>query len=204
MGRAESSPSDKARPVKLADNSDFAAVVRREAGRLLATARRFTDSEADAQDCVQEAFLHAYRARAQFEGRAKVSSWLHRILVNVALERARKKSRRPEESLDDLQPTFDERGCRIEPRRPPPPEAQTLLERSETRRAVLEAIGSLPDSYRRIVILRDIEGKTTAETAEELGLTENASKVRLHRARAALKRLLEPEMGLGRKGARDR
>jgi len=189
---------------ELADRDSFAAVVRREIAPLLATARRLADSEADAKDCVQEAFLRAYRSRHQFEGKSKISTWLHRIVVNVALERVRKKSQRPEESLDGLQPTFDSRDCRIEPRRPPPPEAHTLLERSETRAAVRDAIAHLPEQYRRVVIMRDIEGRTTAETAADLGLTENATKVRLHRARAALKRLLEPSMGVIRTEGDDR
>lgn len=191
------------RPSELADVADFAAVVKRQTAPLLATARRLTESEADAQDCVQEAFLLAYRSRSQFEGRAKVSSWLHRILVNVALERVRKKGRRPEETLDALQPSFDEQGCRVEPRGPAPAEAQVLLERSETRVAVREAIAHLPESYRDVVIIRDIEGKTTADAAKELGISLSATKVRLHRARAALKRLLEPAMGVRRDTGRD-
>ena len=181
------------------DPEAFATLVRREVGRLLATARRITDSEADAQDCVQEAFMQAHRRLDQFEGRASVSSWLHRILVNVALHRIRVRSRRPEASLDELMPVFDDRGCRIrEPLGGEPPDAVTLLERADTRAAVRDAIAHLPEQYRQIVVLRDIEGLSTAAAAAELGLTENAAKVRLHRARAALKRLLEPAMGVER------
>ncbi len=183
-------------PARLSDPKRFAEVVKQYTGRLLATARRLTDSEADAHDCVQEAFLLAYRSRSQFEGRAKISSWLHRILVNVALERVRKRSRRPEEALEDLQPTFDERGCRVESQGPAPAEAQVLLERAETRTAVRDAIAHLPEGHREIVLIRDIEGKTTADAARELSITQSAARVRLHRARAALKRLLEPAMGV--------
>lgn len=157
-----------------------------------------SDSEADALDCVQEAFLLAHRNLKEFEHRAQFSSWLHRILVNVALGRVRRRSTRPEVSLDELQPTFDAKNCRHEPAGAPPPDAQTLLERAETRASVRDAIAHLPEQYRQIVVLRDIEGLSTNEAAAALGLTAGAAKVRLHRARASLKRLLEPVMDMHR------
>ena len=180
--------------VRSGEADAFARLVRREAGRLLAAARRLTDSEADASDCVQETFLLAHRRLPQFEARGQISTWLHRILINVALGRIRKRSRRPEVSLEELMPVFDERDCRKEPLGPMPPDAEELLQREDTRAAVHDAIAHLPDAYREIVVIRDIEGRSTADTAEELGLTTSAVKVRLHRARAALKRLLEPVM----------
>jgi len=178
------------------DRDAFAQLVRREAGRLLATARRLTDSEQDAKDCVQETFLLAHRRLHQFQRRSKFSSWLHRILVNVALGKSRKRSRQPEVSLEDLMPVFDERDCREEPLGSLPEDADVLLEREDVRVAVRDAIAHLPDGHREILLLRDIEGRTTAEAADALGITETAAKVRLHRARAALKRLLEPVMGV--------
>jgi len=102
----------------------------------------------------------------------------------------RSKRRRPEASIEELLPRFDETGHRVSEPEEWRESAETALSRSQTRARVREAIDRLPEHYRSIVMLRDIEELSTAEVARMLGLTENAVKIRLHRARQALRTLL--------------
>jgi RNA polymerase sigma-70 factor (ECF subfamily) len=169
----------------------FEALVRREGARMLATARRLLGNEEDAQDAVQEAFLQVHRNVDGFQGGSRISTWLHRIVVNAALMKLRSRRRKPEHELDELLPQFDEAGRWLRPvagwERP----SEELLESAETRAMVRRAIDELPPSYREVLMLRDIEELDTEETARMLGVSINAVKVRLHRARQALRTLLE-------------
>ncbi len=157
-----------------------------------ALATRMLGDPALADDCVQEAFIKAFRAIASFEGRSSLKTWLHRITVNEALMKLRSVDRRREDTIDDLLPEFDQNGCRIEPPWGAIPTPSELLEQKATRELVTAHIRDLPDDYRIVLQLRDIEEMTTAEVADILEISESNVKVRLHRARAALKRLLEP------------
>ena len=176
------------------DDAAFAAWVRRESPRLLAVARRILRSEDDAHDAVQEAFLSAWRNLASFEGGAKLSTWLHRIAVNAALIRLRSRRRRREQPIEELLPVFAEDGHHAERVAPWPAPEECPLESRERRALVRECIEALPDAYRIALILRDIEGLDTAEAAAALGIREDALKMRLHRARQALRGLLAPYM----------
>ena len=104
----------------------------------------------------------------------------------------RKSKRRREDPNDPLLPEFDAQNCRIEPNLAEFETPETMLQDSQTSRHVNEMITALPDSYRIVLVLRDIEGLSTREVGEALDLSEANVKVRLHRARAALKKLLEP------------
>ena len=188
-----SNEKDLVARLRAGDRASFERLVRAYGGRMLAVARRLLRNEENARDCVQEAFLQTFRNIKNFEQRASLGSWLHRIVVNAALMKLRAGGRRPEESIEDLLPQFDADGLRIEPEA----ELAVSLERLEsakTREAVRRSIDQLPDGYRNLLLLRDIEGYDTEETAALLGLTPGAVKTRLHRARAALKSLLEPMM----------
>ncbi len=167
-------------------------LVEAHAGRMLAVARRFLDDEDAAQDAVQDAFASAFAAIDRFRGDSALGTWLHSILVNAALKRVRADRRRHEISLDDLMPVFDGNGCRLEPLQGRILPVDQLLERQEVRDGVRKAIACLPEGYRAVVLLRDIEGYNTDEAAAALSISVGALKVRLHRGRAALKRLLEP------------
>lgn len=172
------------------DPDAYETVVRIHGGRLLSVARRFLPNNEDAQDAVQEAFIKAFRAIGTFEERAQLHTWLHRILVNTALMKIRSRKRRPEESIDDLLPTFQADGhqttesCDW---------SDAIFERKETAAMVRRAIAQLPDHYRTVLTLRDIEERDTMETAAALGTTTTVVKVRLHRARQALRTLLDRE-----------
>lgn len=165
--------------------------VRSQTGRLLSVARRMLRNEEDARDAVQEGFLSAFRALPEFNGQSRLATWLHRIVVNAALMKLRTRSRRPEASIEELLPRFQEDGHHAEPVSEWGSSVDTLLVQRETRVRVREAVDRLPDSYRTVVLLRDIEELDTEETANTLGLTPNAVKIRLHRARQALAKLLE-------------
>lgn len=174
------------------DEASYERLVTTYGGRILAVARRIVRDEEDARDCVQEAFLQVFRSIERFEQRSSLASWLHRIVVNAALMKIRSRARRPEESLEDLMPQFDEHGFRIEPADQLSAPVETLLEQKQAKEFARRAIDKLPGDYRNVLIARDIEGYDTEETAALLGITPGTAKVRLHRARAALKSLLKP------------
>jgi RNA polymerase sigma-70 factor (ECF subfamily) len=170
----------------------FETLVRTRAGRMLTTARRFLRSEQDAADAVQEAFILAFQGIGKFEGQSKLGTWLHRIVVNACLMKIRSESRRPAVSLESLLPAFDRSGHHATPvgRWRNAPDERAMSE--ETRALVRRSIDMLPDDFRSVILLRDIEELSTEETAEILETTPGAVKTRLHRARQALRTLLDP------------
>jgi RNA polymerase sigma-70 factor, ECF subfamily len=174
------------------DADAYEQLVRTHTGRLLAVARRLLRNDEDARDAVQEAFLLAFRGLPAFGERCRLSTWLHRIVVNVALMRIRTRERKPEAQIDDLLPEFQPDGHHAQQfdewRLPP----QQRLLREEARAQVRAAVDRLPERYRTVLMLRDIEDLDTAEVAQMLGVSTNAVKIRLHRARQALRTLLEP------------
>ncbi|MDX1649128.1 MAG: sigma-70 family RNA polymerase sigma factor [Myxococcota bacterium] len=181
------------RSLREGDPAAYEQLVRRHAPRMLAVARRLLRSPDDAEDAVQEAFLSAFRALDRFEGEARLGTWLHRITVNAALMKLRSRRRKPETSLEELQPRFLEDGHHeVLPRRWK--DADRVLASRQLRERVREAIDGLPETYRNVLLLRDIEEMDTAETAAALGISENAVKTRLHRARVALREVLDPSL----------
>jgi RNA polymerase sigma-70 factor (ECF subfamily) len=190
------SPDDSAllRRLRAGDDDAFAGWVRSESPRLLAVARRILRDDDDAHDAVQEAFLSAWRSLERFEGGSRLSTWLHRVAVNSALMRLRSRRRRREDSIEELLPGFAEDGHHAATvpawsRHEPCP-----AERREVNEIVRDCIDRLPESHRVVLILRDVEGLDTAEAAQALGVSAEALKMRLHRARQALRTLLEPFM----------
>ena len=179
--------------LRAGDEQAFEILVRTFGGRLLAVARRFVRNDEDAQDIVQSAYLSAFRALDQFEGACQLSTWLHRIVVNTALMKLRSRRRRPEQSIEELLPAFQEDGHHVEQFSDWSAPADQLLEMKQTRTTVRACIEQLPDNYRSVLMLRDIDELSTQETAATLGMTPTAVKVRLHRARQALSTLLRKE-----------
>jgi RNA polymerase sigma-70 factor, ECF subfamily len=175
------------------DEQAFEVLVRTYGGRLLAVARRLLRNEEDAQDSVQSAYLSAFRALDQFEGACQLSTWLHRIVVNAALMKLRSRRRKPEESIEVLLPSFQDDGHHVEQFSDWTTPSDQLLQRAQTRATVRACIEQLPDQYRTVLVLRDIEEHSTQEVADILATTQSAVKVRLHRARQALSTLLRKE-----------
>jgi RNA polymerase sigma-70 factor (ECF subfamily) len=167
-------------------------LVRDNIAWMLALAERMLRDRSLAEDAVQEAFISALRGLSRFEGRSSIKTWLHRITVNASLTKLQQLKRLGEQSIDEHLPEFDRQDCRIEAPWPYLATVQEILENAELRARVTAGIDELPDSYRIVLQLRDIEGYTTGEVAALLKISEANVKVRLHRARAALKKLLEP------------
>jgi RNA polymerase sigma-70 factor, ECF subfamily len=180
--------------LRAGDPGAFETLVRTYMPMMLRVARRFMHSEEDARDAVQDAFVSAFRSIGRFESSARLSTWLHRIVVNACLMRLRTQRRHPEEDIEDYLPRFAEDGHPFQRSEMWTETAQSILERTELTGIVRNAIDQLPDTYREVVLLRDIEELSTDEAAETLGVTSNAVKIRLHRARQALRTLLDPYM----------
>jgi RNA polymerase sigma-70 factor (ECF subfamily) len=184
--------------LKAGDADAFEELVRTAGGRLLAVARRFLrDDEEAARDVVQETFLSAFRAVQSFDGHSQLSTWLHRIVVNASLMRLRSRQRRGEQSLEPLLPTFTDEGQHAEAVMSWTECPERALEQKQLRAIVREAIGELPDAYRAVLVMRDIEGLSTREAADLLSISENALKLRLHRARQALGTIVRRRLTVG-------
>jgi RNA polymerase sigma-70 factor (ECF subfamily) len=193
VGQLPSGPPAEAALVarlRARDEAAYAELVASNGARLLATAQRLLRNEEDAHDAVQEAFLCAFKAMATFNGEARLSTWLHRITVNAALMRLRGRRHRSERSIDDLLPRFQDDGHFAEAPGGWAASSDELLERRETRVLVRRCIDQLPERYRTVLLMRDIEDLDTDEAAMLLGITTNAVKIRLHRARQALRTLI--------------
>ncbi len=162
------------------------------AAMLFATARRILGNEQDAADAVQEAMLGAFKNIDSFDGRSRLSTWITRIVINKCLMKLRSRRRRPETSIEPLLPTFKDDGhpTRWTARWQP----EDAFERTRVLDLVRDKIEDLPNQYREMLLLRDIQQLSTEDVAAALGDTPNAVKVRLHRARQALKALLDPHM----------
>ena len=178
--------------LKAGDKGAAEILVRTHASWMLAVARRVAGDSALAEDSVQEAFINVFRKIGDFEERSSLKTWLHRIVVNQVLMKLRARRNKNEIPIDELLPAFDANACRIEPPWQFLATPEEIFEREDRRALIHSKINELPESYRIILKLRDIEELTTREVAEGLELSEANVKVRLHRARSALKKLLEP------------
>lgn len=196
--RLRQSAADHEAVPDAADQEATGAFVRAHIDWMLRLSRWYFADASLAEDAVQNAFTKIFAKSDQFEGKSSIRSWMRSIVVNEALMLLRKRrSLKEDGSIDPLLPEFDENDCRIEAPWSETPNPEQLLMTKEAREIVIEAIGKLPEAYRVTLFLRDIEERTTAEAAEALGITEANVKVRLHRARAALKTLLEPQLRQG-------
>lgn len=152
----------------------FSELVRLYRQRAYAVARAIVLTHEDAEDAVQEGFLHAYRALQRFRPEQAFGAWLHRIVANAALDIGRRKKVRAAESLPDTVPS---------PFRDP-------AESDELRRRLRVAMTQLGDRQRAVIVLHDVEGYTHAEIGEILSIPEGTARSDLHHARTALRRLL--------------
>ena len=178
--------------LRAGDLVTFEKIVREQGRGLLAVARRLLRNDDDAREAVQDAFVSAFRSSSRFEGTSRISTWLHRIVVNSCLMRLRTQRRRVEVSIDDWLPTFLLDGHHEAKFVDWSYAAYALIEQEETCALVRRCIDQLPDSYRTALLMHDIDGIPVHEVAAALNISSNAVHIRLHRARQALRTLLDP------------
>jgi RNA polymerase sigma-70 factor (ECF subfamily) len=159
------------------DTPLFEVLMRRHNERIYRTARAILRDEREAEDVMQEAYVNAYVHLAQFDRRARFSTWLTKIAVHEALARARRRGRY--QPIDDCSPET------LMSQTPSPDPEQQAFGR-ELGALIESAVDNLGDGYREVFMLRQVEGLSTAETAEVLGLSEDVVKTRLSRARHAI------------------
>jgi RNA polymerase sigma-70 factor (ECF subfamily) len=185
--------SDLVALVLAGDGPAFAAIMTRYNQRLFRVARGVVRDEAEAEDVLQEAYVRAFAALPDFRGEAGLGTWLTRIVLNEALGRMRR--RRPTEQLDvldqDVQ-TGDSRVVMFPGVNAPNPEAAAA--RSEVRRLLERAIDDLPEAFRLVFVMRDIEEMSIDETAANLAIRPETVKTRLHRARRLLRKNLDDKL----------
>ena len=169
----------------------FEIVMRRHNQRLYRAARAILRNDSEAEDVMQDAYVRAYEHLDQFAGRAKFSTWLTRIAVHEALSRRHQRDR-----YEELDPMSDRDGDPKDRFASLTPDPEQLASNSEVRRLLEEAVEKLPDAYRVVFMLRDVEDMSTTDTAYALEITEENVKVRLHRARALLRRSLVARVGM--------
>jgi RNA polymerase sigma-70 factor, ECF subfamily len=173
----------------------YEQLVRTSYPKLMSVARRFMRNDADAQDAVQDAFVSAFKAMPSFQGDSLLSSWLHTIVCRACLMKLRAKRRRPDGvSIDALLPAYHDDGHRQHPGPEWNESPFDVVASEETRQVVRQCIDQLPEEYRSILLLRDIEGLSNEQAAQMLDMNVNSLKTRLHRARQALRTLLEPHV----------
>lgn len=178
------------RRVLAGDTALFEIIMRRHNQRLYRVARAILRDDDEAEDVMQDTYVRAFQHLSQFQGRAKFSTWLTRIAVHEALGRLRRRAR-----FEDLDSMVESEGDRMMVSNEPSPEQQAST--SELNTLLETAVLTLPQNYRTVLVMRDIEGMSTSETATALELTEENVKVRLHRARALLRRELFARAGAG-------
>lgn len=172
------------------DEGAVRALVARHNGRLFRIARGVTRDDAEAEDVVQEAYVRAFTRLGSFRGEAGFATWLTRIALNEALGRLRR--RRPEADLSEIDDADPDGGRLIMfPLTPAPASPEAETGREEVRKVLERAVDGLPDRFRLVLVLRDLEGLDTGETAARLGLRAETVKTRLHRARKLMRAAVE-------------
>jgi RNA polymerase sigma-70 factor (ECF subfamily) len=179
-------PSDEARLVaaaKAGDSDAFAELVRATEADIYTLAYRLTGNPEDARDVAQEAYLRAFRSLKKFRGDSRFSTWMYRITANCASTQLTRQSKGRHEELSDDDNVVDER---------PESDPEVMAEAGAMRDRVTAALGDLPPILRAVVVLRDVYDLPHEAIASELGISESAAKVRLHRARRKLRERLFP------------
>jgi RNA polymerase sigma-70 factor (ECF subfamily) len=195
---------------QLVNNEDaaFEQLVRNYSDKMYQVARRFFNNDADAQDCLQKAFIQVFQHIQSFNQQAKLTTWLHRITVNCALMMLRKQKSHQalshqlsNELFEEYQQQYNEHGERTMYANNTGQSLESLLannieqryEKLEEKDYIDKLIFQLPEKYCNVLLLRDIQELSTKETANILAISEVAVKTQLHRARLFLKQVLEQQ-----------
>lgn len=167
-------------------------VFRQYGPRVYHLARRMLGNDADAEDVTQDVLVQVVRKLDTFRGEAELGTWLHRVTVNAALAHRQKRARREEKELHDRLDFFLDDGHHAQPVRPWSVTPADLAEQRETTQLIESAIQHLPEAYRDVYVLADVEGLPNAEIGDMLGLSVPAVKSRLHRSRLLMRHALAP------------
>ena len=176
------------------DATALEGLMERYSSRLYRLAFGITRNARDAEEVLQDVFVTVFRKIGSFEQRAKLGTWLYRVTTNTALNKRRGLAATVEVALDDLLPTYLDDGHRAGDRSflltdwSETPEEELLA--GEGRAALDRALAMLPDGYRAVLVLRDVDGLSTEESADALGESVSSVKSRLHRARMALREVI--------------
>ena len=210
MGMATLAPDGTALPVELptaltdaeivgrvraGDSALFEILMRRHNQRVYRVVRAVLKDEADVEDVMQQAYINVFTHLHQFEERSKFSTWLIRIAIHEAFGRRRKVQRSDASTARSRSGVDDDRGELMESLKSPEadPERQAYVQ--ELHRVLEEVVDGLPEAYRTVFVLRDVEGLSTSETGEGLGIGDEAVKTRLHRARGMIRRAVSVRIG---------
>lgn len=172
------SDSEVIRRVLAGETALFELLMRRHNQRIYRTVRGIVRDESEAEDVMQQAYINAYTHLRDFEERATFATWMTRIAMNEAFARVRPRPLRVADDLDDKT---------IEQIRSAAPDPEQQLAAAELQRFVETEIAALPESYRIVLMMREVEGLDTKEVAECLGVSEDVIKTRLYRAREILR-----------------
>jgi RNA polymerase sigma-70 factor (ECF subfamily) len=179
------SDEEVVRRVQAGESGLFEVVMRRYNQRLYRVARAILRDNAEAEDVTQQAYVNAYQHLDQFAGRSMFSTWLTKIAVHEALARARRRGR-----FDEQEAVHEWDGETMGALKSPGPDPERQAFAGELRALIESAIEALPEHYRAVFVMREVEGMSTAESAECLDITEETAKTRLHRARMLLRESL--------------
>jgi RNA polymerase sigma-70 factor (ECF subfamily) len=191
---AERSDAELIALVRRGEGAAFAAIMQRYNQRLYRAARSIVRDDGEAEDVLQEAYIRAFAALGAFRGDASLSTWLTRIVLNEAVGRIRRQ--RPTEDLAVLDQAAANGAARVItfPGVNAAPDPEAAAARAEVRRLLEGAVDELPDSFRLVFVMRDIEGLSIDETASALGIRPETVKTRLHRARNLLRAALDDRL----------
>ncbi|MDR9781023.1 RNA polymerase sigma factor [Rhizobium redzepovicii] len=179
---------------KRGDEPAVRAIVQRHNQRLFRTARAVIRNDAEAEDVVQAAYIKAFTNLAAFRGEAEFSTWLTRIALNEALARVR--ARKNTTGLEEIDMQATSAGGEVVqfPSSLSATDPETELSRSQARLLLEQAVDELPNDFRAIFVLRDVEGMSTDEAASYLGIRPETAKTRLHRARKMMRQSIEKRL----------
>jgi|LauGreDrversion4_2_1035121.scaffolds.fasta_scaffold13444_5 RNA polymerase sigma-70 factor (ECF subfamily) len=174
---------------KAGDALAFEEIISRYESKVMSLALRFTRNQEDAEEVMQDVFTTVYRKIDGFRGQSAFSSWLYRIVVNAAFMKLRKRKQSQTVSMDDLSPAIKQY-C-IDRETFNGSFSQNITISHEMQSVIQNAVNKLPDQYRAVFVLRDVDGLSNQETGEILNLSIPAVKSRLHRSRIMLRKKLQ-------------
>ena len=177
--------------IRNGESALFEVLMRRHNQRVYRMARAVVKDETEAEDVMQQAYINAFTHLHQFEQRAQFSTWLIRITLHEALAQRRRRNVEASAAMTDR----DQDGELMDELIAPDPDPERQAYAAELAQVLEAAVDGLPEAYRIVFALRDVEGLSTAETAAGLSIGEEAVKTRLHRARAMLRRTLAEQFG---------